>query len=91
MILNSFKEKINTVVNGDSLAVLKTFPDECVDSVITSPPYWALRDYGVAGQLGLEPIFDCGIKENNLMKLKEGLTKEQLKEIYKYFDLEIPV
>lgn len=37
---NSFKEKINTVVNGDSLTVLKTFPSESVDCVITSPPYW---------------------------------------------------
>jgi len=37
---NSFKEKINTAVCGDSLTVLKTFPDESVDCVITSPPYW---------------------------------------------------
>jgi DNA modification methylase len=37
---DSFKEKINTVICGDSLEVLKTFPDECVDMVITSPPYW---------------------------------------------------
>ena len=47
----------NTVVCGDSLTILKTFPDESVDCVVTSPPYWALRDYGVPGQLGLEPTF----------------------------------
>ncbi|MFX4303023.1 DNA-methyltransferase [Alicyclobacillus tolerans] len=29
-------------------------PDECVQCVITSPPYWGLRDYGVDGQIGLE-------------------------------------
>lgn len=30
-------------------------PDESVHCVVTSPPYWGLRDYGVAGQIGLEP------------------------------------
>lgn len=39
---------------GDALAVLQTLPDESVDCVITSPPYYGLRDYGVAGQIGLE-------------------------------------
>ena len=39
---------------GDSLAVLKTLPDESVDCCVTSPPYWGLRDYGKAEQLGLE-------------------------------------
>jgi site-specific DNA-methyltransferase (adenine-specific) len=47
----------NKIYLGDSLTVLKSWPDEFVDCVITSPPYWALRDYGVAGQLGLEPTF----------------------------------
>ena len=45
------------IINGDSLEVLKTLPDESVDCAITSPPYWALRDYGCDGQLGLEPTF----------------------------------
>ena len=45
------------ILHGDSLEILKTLPDESVDCVVTSPPYWALRDYGVPGQLGLEPIF----------------------------------
>ena len=44
----------NKIIQGDSLAVLKTLPDESVDCCITSPPYWGLRDYGVVGQLGLE-------------------------------------
>jgi len=47
----------NQVIQGDCLEVLKTLPDESVDMVITSPPYWALRDYGVDGQLGLETTF----------------------------------
>ena len=44
----------NKIIQGDSLKVLKTFPDESINCVITSPPYWGLRDYGVTGQLGLE-------------------------------------
>lgn len=40
---------------GDVLAVLKTLPDNSIDCVVTSPPYWGLRDYGVDGQIGLEP------------------------------------
>jgi DNA modification methylase len=39
---------------GDALEVLRTMPDESVNCVVTSPPYWGLRDYGTAGQLGLE-------------------------------------
>src|SRR5688572_482884 len=33
--------------------------DESVDCVVTSPPYWGLRDYGVEGQIGLERLHDC--------------------------------
>jgi DNA modification methylase len=35
--------------------VLRTLPDESVHCCVTSPPYFGLRDYGVAGQIGLEP------------------------------------
>ena len=44
-----------TVYAGDCRAVLATLPDESVHCVVTSPPYWGLRDYGAEGQLGLEP------------------------------------
>ena len=50
-------EYLNKILQGDSLEVLRTLPSESVDCAITSPPYWALRDYGVEGQLGLEPTF----------------------------------
>lgn len=46
--------KLNEIILGDCLEVLKTLPDESIDCAITSPPYWGLRDYGVEGQLGLE-------------------------------------
>ena len=48
---------MNKLLQGDALEVLKTLDSESVDCCITSPPYWALRDYGVVGQLGLEPTF----------------------------------
>ena len=48
------KMEINKVYLGDSLENIKTFPDESIDCVVTSPPYFALRDYGMDGQIGLE-------------------------------------
>ena len=39
---------------GDAREVLAGFPENSFDCVITSPPYYSLRDYGVAGQIGLE-------------------------------------
>ena len=47
------------VYQGDALTVLRELPDASVNCVVTSPPYWGLRDYGVAGQLGLEPTPDA--------------------------------
>ena len=44
----------NQIIHGDSLDILKTFPAKSVDCCITSPPYFQLRDYGMAGQIGLE-------------------------------------
>jgi len=43
-----------TLYTGDVLDVLRTITDESVNCCVTSPPYWGLRDYGVAGQIGLE-------------------------------------
>jgi DNA modification methylase len=45
----------NTILAGDVLDRLRGLPDGCVQTVVTSPPYWGLRDYGVPGQIGLEP------------------------------------
>lgn len=48
----------NQIVVGDALTQLSALPDASVDCVITSPPYYALRDYGAAGQIGLERTVD---------------------------------
>jgi site-specific DNA-methyltransferase (adenine-specific) len=47
----------NIILNGEALETLKTLESESIDCVITSPPYWQLRDYGVENQLGLEATF----------------------------------
>ena len=44
----------NTIIHGNSLEVLKSLPDNSIDCCVTSPPYYALRDYGCDGQIGLE-------------------------------------
>ena len=46
--------RTDTILCGDALTVLKTMPDESVNCCVTSPPYYALRDYGVDGQIGRE-------------------------------------
>ena len=42
------------VIHGDSRELIKQLPDNSFQSVVTSPPYWGVRDYGVEGQLGAE-------------------------------------
>lgn len=46
------------LVEGDALEALRELPDELVQTTVTSPPYWSLRDYGVGGQIGLEESVD---------------------------------
>lgn len=43
-----------TIFCGDAKSVLSTLPDESINCCVTSPPYFGLRDYGMAGQIGLE-------------------------------------
>ena len=46
------------ILIGDVRDVLPTLDGESVQMCLTSPPYWGLRDYGVDGQLGLEPTLE---------------------------------
>jgi DNA modification methylase len=55
---NPFILKPNSIYQGDVLEVLQKMPSNCIQTVITSPPYWGLRDYGVDGQLGNEKTID---------------------------------
>ena len=47
----------NKIYNESCLDTLNKMPDNYIDCVITSPPYWQLRDYGYEGQWGLELTF----------------------------------
>lgn len=49
------------ILIGDVRERLRAMPAESVHCVVTSPPYWGLRDYGVAGQIGLEPTYQAHI------------------------------
>lgn len=43
---------VNVIYNGDALEKLKTLPDKCVNTCVTSPPYFGLRDYGTGAWVG---------------------------------------
>src|SRR5207344_1630503 len=43
------------IIIGDALDQLRLLPADSVHCCVTSPPYYGLRDYGMAGQIGLEP------------------------------------
>jgi len=43
------------ILEGNSLEILRLLPTNSIQCVITSPPYWGLRDYNIHGQIGLEP------------------------------------
>lgn len=66
---------------GNSLELLKKLPDESIDCVITSPPYWALREYDVAensGVIGNELNYTDYVKSLTLLfnEVKRVLTNE---------------
>ncbi|TAK24153.1 MAG: site-specific DNA-methyltransferase [Chloroflexota bacterium] len=44
----------SALITGDSRHVLRQIPSGAFQTCITSPPYWSLRDYNIAGQIGLE-------------------------------------
>jgi site-specific DNA-methyltransferase (adenine-specific) len=52
--MTAVEDVINRVLVGDAAEHLQGLPDGSVDLVLTSPPYFRLRDYGVDGQFGLE-------------------------------------
>lgn len=56
----------NTILVGDARAQLATLPTASIDTVVTSPPYYRLRDYAVTGQLGLEPNVSGWVDELRL-------------------------
>ncbi|SPF40330.1 DNA (Cytosine-5-)-methyltransferase [Syntrophobacter sp. SbD1] len=66
-----------TVHTGDALEALQGIPDNSHSCVVTSPPYFWLRDYGVDGQIGLEDFVAdyvssiCSVMDGVLKVLKQ--------------------
>lgn len=54
---------INTIIRGDVRKKLRELQEDSVDCVITSPPYFRLRNYGNKNQIGLETHVDQWVKE----------------------------
>lgn len=46
--------ELDKIYQGNSVDVLKSLPDNFIQCIVTSPPYYGLRDYGVVGQIGQE-------------------------------------
>src|SRR5262245_59094148 len=61
-----------TIHVGDCLAVLAKLPSDSVDCVVTSPPYWGLRDYGTAKWESGDP--DC---DHRSPTMREGRNEER--------------
>ena len=72
-----YKDMTNQIIQGDCLTELKKLLDESIDCIITSPPYYGLRDYGVEGQLGLEKTLEEYLEKMFLItaELKRVLKK----------------
>jgi len=77
MILSVEKDSISEIKNhiycGDCVKVMQKLPKNSVDVVITSPPYWNLRDYQAEGQIGLESHPQKYI--NNLVKVAKQIRR----------------
>ena len=69
---------INKIIQGDALEELKKLPSEFINCIITSPPYFGLRDYQVKGQLGLEKTLNEYIEKllKITLELKRILRKD---------------
>ena len=63
--------EINKIYQEPCLDTVSRMSDNTIDCVITSPPYWQLRDYGYEGQWGLEPTYQEYLK--NLWSLMDAI------------------
>jgi DNA modification methylase len=78
-----------TLYNGDAVEVLQTLKPGTVDVIVTSPPYYCLRDYKVEGQIGLEDTVEeyvtvlCTVMDDLYRVLsKDGLLFLNLGDTY---------
>lgn len=64
---------VDQIIQGDAIKLASILKPNSVDCIITSPPYFGLRDYGASGQIGLEETVDEYIKK--LTRLFSNLKK----------------
>lgn len=72
----------NSVIFGDALSVIKNIPDNSIDSIITSPPYWGLRNYGTNPQIWDGDINCKHIWGNSLSKKTSNNFNNNFNERY---------
>lgn len=72
------KFKLNKIYQGDVKTILKKFPSNIVDCVVTSPPYWNLRDYGTGTWVGSNDP-ECKHIKNQAFSSKTTIQKNQKK------------
>jgi DNA modification methylase len=58
-VTRCYADDFVTLHHGDARALATTLAPQSVHAIVTSPPYWGLRDYGEPGQFGLEPTPDA--------------------------------
>lgn len=66
--------KLNQIISGNNIDILKTFPDECIDLTVTSPPYDLLRNY--KGKVSTVDINGYSFPFENLAKELYRVTKD---------------
>lgn len=66
------------IITGDARKELSSIQENSIRTCITSPPYWGLRDYGIAGQVGAEPNIDDYINDLVLIfrEVRRTLTED---------------
>lgn len=82
MIDHFFKELIekkeSKIIIADAMEILQHIPSSSIDCIITSPPYWGLRDYGINNQIGLEALLeDYFLKLINIFNELNRILKDQ--------------
>jgi DNA modification methylase len=57
------EERPLVVLHGDTRELIRLLPNDTFQCVVTSPPYWGVRDYGVENQIGAEPDLNAYVKD----------------------------
>ena len=71
--------KANIILNGDALDHLKELPEKSINMCMTSPPYWALRDYGIEVESIWDGEKDCEHEwQENIQAAKGGYSKDSI-------------